>query len=207
MNKRNGFTLVELLAVIVVLGVILIIAVPSVNKYLKNSKESAYEIQISTMIEAVETYANTYRKVLPQNNGEQIRITLGQLKAEGLINNDVTNPKDNKYFDDSIEFTIRKNGNNYIFKVDETTIKTRDDKHNSPTLILGGDIVEYYKLGDTFVEAGYTAFSYDGEVITNITNDVANLSFETAGTFQIRYVATDMNNVQTIAIRNIIVSE
>ena len=39
MNRKKGFTLVELLAVIIVLGLILVIAVPSVNKYLKSSKE------------------------------------------------------------------------------------------------------------------------------------------------------------------------
>ena len=41
MNKKRGFTLVELLAVIVILAVILIIAMPKISDVIKNSKESS----------------------------------------------------------------------------------------------------------------------------------------------------------------------
>ena len=207
MRNEKGFTLVELLAVILVLGLVLVIAVPSVNKYLKSSKQKAFDVQINTMVEAVETYANTFRKVLPQNNGEEVRITLGQLKAEGLIKNDMTDPKTDKYFDDSIEFTIRKNGNNYIYEADESTIITRNTKTNSPTIKLSGNIIEYYNIGDTFEEPGYVAFSYAGEEITNVVSDASTLTLTTTGVFKIKYTATDNNGVTTTAIRNIIVSE
>ena len=43
MKKKNGFTLVELLAVIVILAVILIIAMPKISDVIKNSKESSLE--------------------------------------------------------------------------------------------------------------------------------------------------------------------
>ena len=206
MRNEKGFTLVELLAVILVLGLVLVIAVPSVNKYLKSSKQKAFDIQINTMIESVEAYANTFRKVLPKNNGEEVRIALGQLKAEGLIKNDMTDPKTDKYFDDSIEFTIRKNGNNFIYEVDESTIITRNTKTNSPTIKLSGNIIEYYNVGDTFEEPGYVAFSYAGEEITNVVSDASTLTLTTTGVFKIKYTATDNNGVTTTAIRNIIVS-
>ena len=41
MKKKRGFTLVELLAVIVILAVILIIAMPKISDVIKNSKESS----------------------------------------------------------------------------------------------------------------------------------------------------------------------
>ena len=41
MKKKKGFTLVELLAVIVILAVILIIAMPKISDVIKNSKESS----------------------------------------------------------------------------------------------------------------------------------------------------------------------
>ena len=43
MKKKRGFTLVELLAVIVILAVILIIAVPKISDVIKNSKEASLE--------------------------------------------------------------------------------------------------------------------------------------------------------------------
>ena len=43
MKKKKGFTLVELLAVIVILAVILIIAMPKISAVIKNSKEASLE--------------------------------------------------------------------------------------------------------------------------------------------------------------------
>ena len=43
MKKKKGFTLVELLAVIVILAVILIIAMPKISEVIKNSKEASLE--------------------------------------------------------------------------------------------------------------------------------------------------------------------
>ena len=43
MKKKKGFTLVELLAVIVILAVILIIAVPRISEVINNSKKASFE--------------------------------------------------------------------------------------------------------------------------------------------------------------------
>jgi len=42
MKKNNGFTLIEILAVVIILGVIAIIAVPSITNYVNNSRKEAY---------------------------------------------------------------------------------------------------------------------------------------------------------------------
>ena len=41
MNKKNGFTLVELLAVIVILAVILVIAMPKISEVIKKTRLSS----------------------------------------------------------------------------------------------------------------------------------------------------------------------
>lgn len=45
MKRRNqiGFTMIELLAVLVILGVIMVIAIPSVVSYLQDGKHRYYE--------------------------------------------------------------------------------------------------------------------------------------------------------------------
>ncbi len=40
--KKNGFTLVEILAVVIILGILMIIAVPAVSKYVNDSRKSTY---------------------------------------------------------------------------------------------------------------------------------------------------------------------
>ena len=49
MKKKNGFTLVELLAVIVILAIILVIAVPKITDTIKNSKIASFESSAKTI--------------------------------------------------------------------------------------------------------------------------------------------------------------
>ena len=48
-EKKNGFTLVELLAVIVILAIILVIAVPKISDTIKNSKKASFESSAKTI--------------------------------------------------------------------------------------------------------------------------------------------------------------
>jgi prepilin-type N-terminal cleavage/methylation domain-containing protein len=52
--KKEGFTLVELLAVIVILAVILAIAIPSISSMLKNTTRSAFESDAKMLLKQVE---------------------------------------------------------------------------------------------------------------------------------------------------------
>ena len=51
--NKNGFTLVELLAVIVILATIVMIAAPNVTSYLENSRKKAFVLNARQVAEAV----------------------------------------------------------------------------------------------------------------------------------------------------------
>ena len=55
MKKKNGFTLVELLAVIVVLAIIMIIAIPSVLNVMNSARKSSFAIYVKKVVNAVQT--------------------------------------------------------------------------------------------------------------------------------------------------------
>lgn len=57
---KKGFTLVELLAVIVVLGVIALIAVPQILNVVEDSRKGAFKDSASGLIEAAELYYTQY---------------------------------------------------------------------------------------------------------------------------------------------------
>lgn len=58
--KKYGFTLVELLATIAILGILVLIAVPNVIKYLDSSRQKAMITQENTILDAANLYISDY---------------------------------------------------------------------------------------------------------------------------------------------------
>ena len=202
--KKKGFTLVELLAVIVILSLILVIAVPSVNRYIKQSKEKAYNTQISTIIEAAQAYASANSSLLPSKEEFVVKITLGQLKSAGLIKEEVKNPNEDKYFDDALTIEIKKKGETYTYDIVESTITTRDGE-NSPKITLNGSPMVTYNLNDTYNDLGVSATDYDGNALTNIVIDKSNLVMSAEGIYQVKYTVTDTKGISSTVYRNVYV--
>ena len=63
MNKNSGFTLVELLAVITVLGLLLTIAIPRIGNIIDDSKRNSFfkEPQETTQRKLCTTFSNAYK--------------------------------------------------------------------------------------------------------------------------------------------------
>jgi len=113
---KKGFTLVELLAVIIVLGVIGLIATVTVSNELKENRESLYQIQIDNIKRSAQNWASNHVFELPEE-GESLTLTLGQLKQEGL-SGDVVNPLTDEQFDDNLtKIKITKVENSYVYEV------------------------------------------------------------------------------------------
>ena len=55
-SMKRGFTLVELLAVLILLGVVSLIAIPSIGKILNRSREKARESTKNELIKAAKNY-------------------------------------------------------------------------------------------------------------------------------------------------------
>ena len=88
MQKDNGFTLVELLAVVTILGIILVAAVPAVNRWIGKSKTESLESQKKTLVMASESYAQSNSKYLPKNVGESVDIPIKNLKKSNYLKED-----------------------------------------------------------------------------------------------------------------------
>jgi len=79
LNKK-GFTLVELLVVIVILGVIMSIAIPSITSSIERSKDKQ-KTQIIKLIESAgELYVDKHKNTVKTG-----QITLDKLIGDGLI--------------------------------------------------------------------------------------------------------------------------
>ncbi|HOO68085.1 MAG TPA: prepilin-type N-terminal cleavage/methylation domain-containing protein [Bacilli bacterium] len=89
MNKK-GFTLVELLAVLIVLGIILLIAIPKIGSVLGNSKQSLYDNTVTEIERVAAEYVNSNPDVL--SNTVPFNILLTTLCSEGYISCPINNP-------------------------------------------------------------------------------------------------------------------
>ena len=57
--KNKAFTLIELLAVIIILGILMLIAIPSVTQYINNSRKESYVNSIKELIKGTSSLANS----------------------------------------------------------------------------------------------------------------------------------------------------
>lgn len=83
MNK--GFTLIEMLATIIILGILVTIVLFSANNLIKTSNLEYYNTSEKMMILASKDYFADYRSYLPKEVGEKTRVLLSALVLEEYI--------------------------------------------------------------------------------------------------------------------------
>jgi len=93
---KKGFTLVEVLAVIVVLSIIAVIIFPKINNSTSKAKDKAYDVQIKALKEAAQKYIVTKNtSALPTDPNTVSCISFSTLMVEGIIETDIiTDPRD-----------------------------------------------------------------------------------------------------------------
>ena len=115
---KKGFTLVEMLAVITIIGLLALLTVPAIDSMIKENKNTIYELQEQQILDALKEYASENALTLEDEN----TITLGDLKRSGLIEKNIRNPKTNQCFANDIELNITRDGNSFIYAIDRETI-------------------------------------------------------------------------------------
>ena len=126
---KKGFTLIELICVIVLLGIIAMIAIPTINTAINNSKEKAYNEQIALIEDTAKTYTSKHSLKLPnQTNGSKLCVSVAEMQKDGLLTSEaIQNPnyeegstdakKKNKTFTGSVVITWKSN--KYLYKYEQ----------------------------------------------------------------------------------------
>lgn len=222
--KKSGFTLVELMAVIILLGILGLIAVPVVTNIINDNKESLYKSQLVLIQEQAEKWAYENLDMLPSRENEQITLTILELKKNGKLPLDLRNPKTNELFPNDMQVAITIRNNQYIFEVKADTGTSLGDEVNglSPIMVLNGSVLEYLEMGSTYEEKNVFAKDKDGNSITNIDIqyldngvEVASLSSNSFKTYTVVYTAkSTVNNqeytshvVRTVIVRDTLAPE
>lgn len=125
---KKGFTLAELIGVIVVLALISLVTIPAVSKTLKQNKESLCESQLNNILSAAKAWGADHVFELPSDSGETKTITLGDLINGGYIEGDIENPVTKDIFAEGSEITITKNNKKYEYKLDSDVFSCSDEE-------------------------------------------------------------------------------
>jgi len=116
MNKK-GFTLIEIIAVIVIIGVLLLIAVPAVSSIIFSSRDKTYATNASTFMSEVDTLYKTkqYGPLLEEN-----QIMIVPIKDVTFDKNNFTNSPYGAYVYNKSYVIIERS--NYGYKLYATIL-------------------------------------------------------------------------------------
>ena len=220
--KKKGFTLIEMLTVIVVLSIIITITIPIVVNRIDSSRRKAYNIQIEEIKRAATAWTARIENVdsLPDTQGGSLVLNLADLKIAGILDLDIKNPLTNKSFPNDMLITITKNNEQYVIEVLEDTGSDVTEENiivkDSPVIILNGQYLQYIELNETYIELGAIAKNSKGaDLTTTITQEVMKDNKQQAyvdtskfGTYMIYYIVVDPENgLRNVAVRTVIIRD
>ena len=78
-KNKKGFTLIEILAAVTILGVLSIVAVVSVNRIIQKAKQNHYITAEDNLEMAGQSYVQQNRNALPKAIGQKKQIPLKTL--------------------------------------------------------------------------------------------------------------------------------
>ena len=171
---KRGFTLVEILAVLVIIGLLFGISVVLIYPIINEGRETTHQAQINTILKSAYDYSILHTEILPENNNDFI-IPLAQLKYEGLIDTNITDPNTGSPFSDDL-----------IIKI--SLSEPSEDK-------------EYKKEGDYYYIIDYN--DSDNKPTINLESYAATVNIQTSGSYEIPSIdsvksssGTDISNYE-----------
>ena len=117
MDEKNGFTLVELIGVILLLGLMSLIIVPSLEKSLKGGISKADRQTEENIITSAKNWGMDNKKSLPKDDGLSISVSLSTLQDGGYVDKNLVWPSSKEEIS-NLCIVIRNNKGIYDYKID-----------------------------------------------------------------------------------------
>lgn len=212
---KKGFTLVELLAVIIILGAIFAITFPLVTDNIRKTEEKAFNLQKEQIIAAAKDMVIKEYVVIPDK--QSITLYVGELKRKGLLPIKMINAKTKLTISNESNVVISRGNNSYSYDVNIIDLEeeSTENNENAPVIRLNGNYVEYVEINTEYVEKGGTAYSNTGSPLTLNPpqiklndNEGGEIDTSKLGTYKLIYSVTDKGltttNIRTVVVRDTI---
>lgn len=159
---KKAYTLIELLAVIVILAIVSVIAYPKVIDIIGGSKIKAYDISKKNIIESAKL-----KYLADANSALVTEYSVVDLINDGYISKDTRNPLTNEEYKEEKVIITNENGNISIEYVDGNTLYNIVSNASSEDGI--------YKEKDIYLYKGNNAknyISFNGEIYRILKTDL-----------------------------------
>ena len=121
-KSKSGFTLIEIIGVIIIIGIIAIITVPAISKYVNNSKEKTYityeeNMKVATENKVVECISGNDKGCYLPESGEKKIVYLNELVESGYMDS-LKDPENDGFCSNELSYVevTNTNGANYEYK-------------------------------------------------------------------------------------------
>lgn len=165
LNKK-GFTLVELLAVITILGILMSVAIGAVSWILESAKDNFYKTLEKNILLTAETYYSDHRASLPKNIGQKAKIGILTLVNSNYIKKDEIVDYGKQQCDITNSFVVvtKKSKKDYTYKLYlKCPAKTIGDpsigKSDSSSITISASI-SYITKAMTIAGSGAISYQY-----------------------------------------------
>ncbi len=212
---KKGYTLIEVMAVLIILALISVIVTPKITKLVNKGKEDAYKVQLEQIKKAAQNWAYKNAELLPDDE-QTITLTLGQLKRSKYIGYNISNPITEELIPNDLVIEIKKHNNTYLYNIieDSGTADYDTIDENNPVLVLNGNYVEYVEINTPYHEIGAIARTAAGGDITSSINiqylvnksEIASIDTTVFQTYSVNYTVSD-GKYASKAIRTVIIND
>ena len=114
--NKNGFTMLELLAVIIILGILMGLAYMGVSRYLNQARSTTYEDFEKNITTGVTNYLIDHTGSIP-NEGESLVVDVEKLVCEGYVD-DLEDPGSSAKTCNLESYAIVKRNNDTGYNMD-----------------------------------------------------------------------------------------
>lgn len=183
---KRGFTLMELLATIIIMLFILTITIPLIKNRVDNARERSLDNLIKNIENAAEKYVLDNRNSFNElDNFGYMNIKLETLVQGKYIDENLVNPvtKESLYYDDVVYVTL-----NYLNKLE---VIYDINQKNKPKITLNGTLNLRIKKGSTYTELGAIAIDKNGNDISSSIVIKGNVDTNVEGVYEIKYSVND----------------
>ena len=199
---KKGFTLIEIIAIIILLSVIALITYPVINNLITDSKDDLYNKQITELERLANTWAAKNVKKLKMEEGYSYNLSFDELHEQGLIPEEqIKNPKTGEPLEGCIRLVYNLSNKNYDIFYDETCASKGEVTMPSITLKTDSGVINSYGyatgdfdvkvIGNNITSYTYCTSTSECEPSTKVNSSSGSITITQEGTTFVCVIGTD----------------